>query len=135
MNLERIPIPQERNTLLRPRRRLVVDDLDAPARHRGAHPFDHVREPVVDRLAHKEVADIELGDLRQPACRLRGHVVETVAGMHLEPEPRGSRGPLRDAGELDAWGTAGDTLPLMRALKQQFDPRGVLNPGRFVGGI
>jgi glycolate oxidase FAD binding subunit len=42
---------------------------------------------------------------------------------------------MRDAGELDAWGTAGDTLPLMRALKQQFDPRGVLNPGRFVGGI
>jgi glycolate oxidase FAD binding subunit len=42
---------------------------------------------------------------------------------------------MRDAGELDAWGTAGDTLPLMRALKQQFDPRGILNPGRFVGGI
>jgi len=42
---------------------------------------------------------------------------------------------LRDAGELDAWGTAGDTLPLMRALKQQFDPRGTLNPGRFLGGI
>jgi len=42
---------------------------------------------------------------------------------------------MRDAGGLDAWGTAGDTLPLMRALKQQFDPRGVLNPGRFVGGI
>jgi glycolate oxidase FAD binding subunit len=42
---------------------------------------------------------------------------------------------LRDAGELDAWGTAGDTLPLMHALKEQFDPRGILNPGRFVGGI
>jgi glycolate oxidase FAD binding subunit len=42
---------------------------------------------------------------------------------------------MRDAGELDAWGTAGDTLLLMLALKQQFDPRGVLNPGRFVGGI
>lgn len=42
---------------------------------------------------------------------------------------------LRDAGELDAWGTAGDTIPLMHALKQQFDPRGILNPGRFVGGI
>jgi glycolate oxidase FAD binding subunit len=36
---------------------------------------------------------------------------------------------------LDAWGNPGDALPLMRALKQQFDPRGTLNPGRFVGGI
>lgn len=36
---------------------------------------------------------------------------------------------------LDAWGSAGDALSLMRAVKQQFDPKGTLNPGRFVGGI
>jgi glycolate oxidase FAD binding subunit len=28
-----------------------------------------------------------------------------------------------------------DTLPLMRELKQRFDPNRILNPGRFVGGI
>jgi glycolate oxidase FAD binding subunit len=39
------------------------------------------------------------------------------------------------AARLDAWGNPGDALPLMRALKQQFDPKGTLNPGRFVGGI
>jgi glycolate oxidase FAD binding subunit len=36
---------------------------------------------------------------------------------------------------LDAWGSAGDALSLMRAVKQQFDPKSTLNPGRFVGGI
>jgi glycolate oxidase FAD binding subunit len=36
---------------------------------------------------------------------------------------------------LDAWGNAGDALPLMRAVKAQLDPRATLNPGRFVGGI
>jgi glycolate oxidase FAD binding subunit len=36
---------------------------------------------------------------------------------------------------LDVWGTPGDALPLMRALKEQFDPKGILNPGRYVGGI
>jgi glycolate oxidase FAD binding subunit len=36
---------------------------------------------------------------------------------------------------LDAWGSVGDALPLMSAVKQQFDPRRTLNPGRFVGGI
>ena len=28
-----------------------------------------------------------------------------------------------------------DTLPLMRELKHRFDPKRILNPGRFVGGI
>jgi len=37
--------------------------------------------------------------------------------------------------ELDAWGNAGDALPLMSAVKWQFDPGKTLNPGRFVGGI
>ena len=36
---------------------------------------------------------------------------------------------------LDAWGATGDALPLMRVIKQQFDPAATLNPGRFVGGI
>jgi glycolate oxidase FAD binding subunit len=36
---------------------------------------------------------------------------------------------------LDAWGEPGDTLPLMRAIKQQLDPKATLNTGRFVGGI
>jgi glycolate oxidase FAD binding subunit len=36
---------------------------------------------------------------------------------------------------LDAWGDSGDSLALMQAVKRQFDVRGTLNPGRFVGGI
>jgi glycolate dehydrogenase FAD-binding subunit len=36
---------------------------------------------------------------------------------------------------FDAWGTAGDALPLMKAVKLQLDPKDTLNPGRFVGGI
>ena len=36
---------------------------------------------------------------------------------------------------FDAWGNGGDALPLMGAVKQQFDPGRTLNPGRFVGGI
>src|SRR6267378_3308145 len=36
---------------------------------------------------------------------------------------------------FDAWGSAGDALPLMKAVKNQLDPKNTLNPGRFVGGI
>ncbi len=43
--------------------------------------------------------------------------------------------PLEIKERLDSWGDPGDALPLMRAVKQQLDPHGILNPGRFVGGI
>lgn len=36
---------------------------------------------------------------------------------------------------FDAWGTPGDSLPLMRAVRQQLDPANTLNPGRFLSGI
>jgi glycolate oxidase FAD binding subunit len=36
---------------------------------------------------------------------------------------------------LDVWGSPSDAQPLMVRLKQRFDPDGILNPGRFVGGI
>ena len=35
--------------------------------------------------------------------------------------------------KLDAWGSPGDALPLMRAVKEQFDPKGTLNPGTLRG--
>ncbi len=37
--------------------------------------------------------------------------------------------------ECDVFGAAGGSLGLMRALKRRFDPQGLLNPGRFVGGV
>jgi glycolate oxidase FAD binding subunit len=40
-----------------------------------------------------------------------------------------------DMQRIDAWGKPGDSLPLMRAVKNQFDPKNTLNPGRFLGGI
>jgi glycolate oxidase FAD binding subunit len=36
---------------------------------------------------------------------------------------------------IDVWGPAGSDFPLMRRLKQQFDPEGIFARGRFVGGL
>jgi glycolate oxidase FAD binding subunit len=36
---------------------------------------------------------------------------------------------------FDVWGDPGSSVSLMRALKAKLDPRGTLNPGRYVGGI
>ena len=103
----------------------------------------------------KSVATIaKSGKVRQ----LRWKVVMQATGigfLRLEGDPPDLRASLQDlrgqfegsTGSLvvlhrparmaliDAWGSAGDTLPLMKAVKQQLDPRDSLNPGRFVGGI
>jgi glycolate oxidase FAD binding subunit len=37
--------------------------------------------------------------------------------------------------QADVWGPIGDGLSLMRAVKRQFDPAGILNPGRGPGNL
>ena len=36
---------------------------------------------------------------------------------------------------VDVWGPAGDDFPIMRSLKQTWDPKGILAPGRLLGGL
>ena len=43
--------------------------------------------------------------------------------------------PQRVRGRIDAWGEPPPSFPLMRALKTNFDPKGLCNPGRYVGGL
>jgi glycolate oxidase FAD binding subunit len=43
--------------------------------------------------------------------------------------------PQRARARIDAWGEPPPSFPLMRALKFNFDPKGLCNPGRFVGGL
>lgn len=43
--------------------------------------------------------------------------------------------PLELKRSCDVWGPAGPGIRLMRNIKEQFDPQGILSPGRFVGGI
>lgn len=47
----------------------------------------------------------------------------------------GSLNLLTRVDGLDSWSPVDDAIGLMRAVKAQFDPKGTLNPGRFVGGI
>lgn len=53
------------------------------------------------------------------------------AGGHLVI----ARGPASLRRAIDPWGAPGDGEKLARALKQQLDPDGILNPGRFAYGI
>src|SRR5215469_7074719 len=58
----------------------------AAARHRVPHRRDRRVEPLEQRVADEEMADVELDDLGQRADRLGGEIVEAVARMHLDAE-------------------------------------------------
>ena len=45
------------------------------------------------------------------------------------------RCPLDVKPQFDIWDDVGAPLSIMRRLKQQYDHKGILNPGRFAGGI
>lgn len=36
---------------------------------------------------------------------------------------------------IDVWGPAPSGMEIMRRIKRQFDPKSMLNPGRFIGGL
>ena len=45
------------------------------------------------------------------------------------------RCPAEVKAGLDVFGDAGDSLPIMKSLKEQYDPGNILNPGRYAGRI
>ena len=44
-------------------------------------------------------------------------------------------GPVTLKEKVDIWGYTGNSLDVMRRIKEQFDRNYILSPGRFVGGI
>ncbi|ABG05744.1 FAD linked oxidase-like protein [Rubrobacter xylanophilus DSM 9941] len=73
------------------------------------------------RGGEEEIASL-VGELREIRARRGGSVVLLGAPPGLERR-------------VDAWGPGGDYLALARRVKEKFDPRGILSPGRFIGGI
>ncbi len=63
-----------------------------------------------------------LADLRREAERAEGALTVRDGLPRLTPD-------------FDAWGEPGPAVRVMKRIKERFDPHGILNPGRFVGGI
>lgn len=61
--------------------------------------------------------------------RIRDHAAKLGGSVVVE------RCPLGVKQQIDVWGDSFDGMAIMRRIKQQFDPQGILNPGRFVGRL
>ena len=86
-----------------------------------------VAQAIGAGLLRLEAASID--GLREAVLDLRSNVESSAGGLAILRCPR----ELKSG--IDVWGSIGDALPLMRSIKAQFDPSGVLNPRRFVGSI
>lgn len=91
--------------------------------------------PVIVRagtgLAHlfprapEESPDALVGFLR------RARSLATELGGYLVPE----RGPAHVRSEMAVWDDAGGSLPVAKRIKEVFDPKHIMSPGRFAGGL
>lgn len=112
--------------------------------------------PLARTVTAMQQLESELGNLHPLTWAHAGNgivqcALEVAEGLDLTGTVARLRSALRTLGDnaslivercpaelkqgLDAWGNAGDGLPLMRAIKTKLDPQGTLNPGRYVGGI
>ncbi len=104
----------------------IRDLWDAAAEHGlRAGLTGHAASAVLYATLDGGATDALVGTILEARQRLAGRGGSLVVlGASLEVKQR-----------LDVWGPVGDALPLMRRVKERFDPNGTLSPGRFVGGI
>jgi FAD/FMN-containing dehydrogenase len=94
-------------------------DVSAPGAHIRASPI----EGTVETIWPHAGADVDLlGRVRAVVSELQG----TLTVNHCNPDLKR---------RIDVFGDPPPSFPLMRAIKQQFDPNGILSPGRFVGRL
>ena len=74
-----------------------------------------------DTLGTDEM-EARVSKIRRAAAEFNGHCVVEACPRELKER-------------IDVWGLEGPQLNLMKRIKEQFDPNGTLNPGRFVKGI
>jgi len=75
--------------------------------------------------APEEASEALVGFLR------RARSLATELGGYLVPE----RGPAHVRSELAFGDDAGGSFPLAKRIKEVFDPKHIMSPGRFVGGL
>jgi glycolate oxidase FAD binding subunit len=113
------------------RPRLGVDLLQTVSSHllqNGASSSHLSLSPSVGTVTAR-IAPGDQGEPRTSFAAMRASILAVADNVVVLAAPA----PWK-AG-IDVWGKPPETLDIMKALKAEFDPGRVLNPGRFAGGI
>jgi len=110
----------------------IAGHMEELGRSLGArtHLFCHAGDSVLygqycwDHSAARSPREVQdrLKNLREHCSTSGGHCVIERAHRDIKSG-------------LDVWGYQAPALKVMRRIKEEFDPKSLLNPGRFVGGI
>jgi glycolate oxidase FAD binding subunit len=88
--------------------------------------LDHMQwDPEVKVACVAQSSGLIFASLQGASSAIENHVQSIKADLTVLATPTGGKG----------WKANPRTLPLMQAIKHQFDPNRTLNPGRFLGGI
>ncbi len=89
----------------------------------------HVGSGVVHSHWFGNPADLDLDGLLEAARSARAKARKLNGFLTIE------RYPTAMKERIDVWDDPGSSLEIMRRMKEQYDHKGILNPGRYVGGI
>ncbi len=87
-----------------------------------AQPGSGVAHLCLPEVAASANAVGLIENLRRAAANLHGALVVERCSPEVKPQ-------------IDVWGPTGSDFEIMRKLKQAWDPKGILSPGRFVGSL
>ena len=105
----------------------VLDSVLGAAERRGLTP--HITAHAGNGVAYVGLSGGDEEALVQVAEELREIWTRRGGSVVVREAPPAFKE------KVEVWGPLGSRLELSRRVKEKFDPRGTLNPGRFVGGI
>jgi len=106
---------------------LLPSDVTAFCEHVAPKATRIVAYPTTG-LAIVRLGDAEADESARMIHEARRYVIERGGSLFV------TSAPIETKQRIDVWGDV-EGLSVMRALKQQFDPKSTLNPGRFAGGM
>jgi glycolate oxidase FAD binding subunit len=114
------PLASARVSVLPSKVREFIESLSASEDERSV--VSHPAHGTVLVHWYSDATAESLRTARETAVRLGGNAVFEQCPVALKRS-------------LEVWGDVGESLAIMRQMKEQYDRGRVLNPGRFVGGI
>lgn len=82
-------------------------------------------------VAHAGLSGGDEASQAEAVGEIRGYVIRQYPGGSVVVH----RAPAGVKRAAEVWGGVGDKEVLIRRVKERFDPRGTMSPGRFIGGM